>query len=153
MAYLNIRQTHVILKCINLTTLMRSKTVRSDKNRMASWLTVTICLWFNERNITCISEYFKASLLSLLWSNPEWDRNACIDAMCKQIHENSNQLLNNQHRDCLINNTTNDGKIKLAATLRWFTAGGAIRIAVWQLLQTWKLRHYDAIDDVITPKL
>jgi len=37
----------------------------------------------------------------------------------------------------------------LAATLRWFTAGGAIRIAVWQLSQTWKLRHYDVIDDVI----
>ena len=37
----------------------------------------------------------------------------------------------------------------LAATLRWFTAGGAIRIAVRQLSQTWKLRHYD----VITRKL
>ena len=42
---------------------------------------------------------------------------------------------------------------ELAATLRWFTAGGAIRIAVRQLLQTWKLRHYDVIDDVITRKL
>ena len=31
---------------------------------------------------------------------------------------------------------------KLAATLRWFTAGGAIRIA-----------HYDVINDVITRKL
>jgi len=30
-------------------------------------------------------------------------------------------------------------KKRLAATLRWFTAGGAIRIA-----------HYDVIDDVIT---
>jgi len=29
--------------------------------------------------------------------------------------------------------------ILLAATLRWFTAGGAIRIAVRQLSQTWKL--------------
>ena len=38
---------------------------------------------------------------------------------------------------------------ELAATLRWFTAGGAIRIAVRQLSQTWKLRHYD----VITRKL
>jgi len=37
---------------------------------------------------------------------------------------------------------------ELAATLRWFTAGGAIRIAVLQLSQTWKL-HYDVIDDVI----
>jgi len=27
---------------------------------------------------------------------------------------------------------------QLAATLRWFTAGGAIRIAVRQLSQTWK---------------
>jgi len=35
----------------------------------------------------------------------------------------------------------------------WFTAGGAIRIAVRQLWQTWKLRHYDDIDDVITWKL
>ena len=43
--------------------------------------------------------------------------------------------------------------VKLAATLRWFTAGGAIRIAVRQLSQTWKLRHYDVIDDVITRKL
>ena len=42
---------------------------------------------------------------------------------------------------------------KLAATLGWFTAGGAIRIAVRQLLQTWKLRHYDVIDDVISRKL
>jgi len=38
---------------------------------------------------------------------------------------------------------------ELAATLRWFTAGGALRIAVRQLSQTWKLRH----DDVITRKL
>jgi len=37
--------------------------------------------------------------------------------------------------------------------LRWFTAGGAIRIAVRQLLQTWKLRHYEVIDEVITRKL
>jgi len=42
---------------------------------------------------------------------------------------------------------------KLAPTLRWFTAGGAIRIAVRQLSQTWKLRHYDVIDDVITRKV
>ena len=42
---------------------------------------------------------------------------------------------------------------EIAATLRWFTAGGAIRIAVRQLSQTWKLRHYDVIDDVITRKL
>jgi len=42
---------------------------------------------------------------------------------------------------------------KLAATLRWFTAGGAIRIALRQLSQTWKLRHYDVIADVITRKL
>ena len=42
---------------------------------------------------------------------------------------------------------------ELAATLRWFTAGGAIRIAVRQLSQTWKLRHYDVIDDVITRKV
>ena len=43
--------------------------------------------------------------------------------------------------------------LKLAATLRWFTAGGAIRIALRQLSQTWKLCHYDIIDDVITRKL
>jgi len=36
-------------------------------------------------------------------------------------------------------------KSKLMATLRWFTAGGAIRIALRQLSQTWKLRHYDVI--------
>ena len=38
---------------------------------------------------------------------------------------------------------------ELAATLRWFTAGCAIRIALRQLSQKWKLRHYD----VITRKL
>jgi len=27
----------------------------------------------------------------------------------------------------------------------WFTAGGAIRIALRQLWQTWKLCHYDVI--------
>jgi len=43
--------------------------------------------------------------------------------------------------------------IKPAATLRWFTAGGAIRITLRQLSQTWKLRHDDVIDDVITRKL
>ena len=43
--------------------------------------------------------------------------------------------------------------IELAATLRWFTAGGAIRIALRQLSQTWKLRHYDVIDDIITRKV
>jgi len=36
-------------------------------------------------------------------------------------------------------------KPKLAATLRWFTAGGEIRIALRQVSQTWKLRHYDVI--------
>ena len=41
-------------------------------------------------------------------------------------------------------------KSELAATLRWFTAGGAIRIALRQLSQTRKLRHYDVIDDVST---
>jgi len=35
----------------------------------------------------------------------------------------------------------------------WFTAEGAIRIALRQLWQTWKLHHYDVIDDVITRKL
>jgi len=46
-----------------------------------------------------------------------------------------------------------DYKFILAATLRWFTARGAIRIVLRQLSQTWKLRHYDVIDDVITRKL
>jgi len=41
----------------------------------------------------------------------------------------------------------------LAATLRWITAGGAIRIAVRQFSQAWKLRHYDVIDDAVTRKL
>ena len=41
----------------------------------------------------------------------------------------------------------------LAATLRGSRPGGAIRIAVRQLSQTWKLRHYDIIDVVITQKL
>jgi len=40
----------------------------------------------------------------------------------------------------------------LAATLQWFTAGRAIRIALRQLSQTCKLCHYDVID-VITRKL
>ena len=44
-------------------------------------------------------------------------------------------------------------QLKLAAMLRWFTAGGAIRIAVRQLLQTWKLHHDDVIDYVITRKV
>jgi len=33
-------------------------------------------------------------------------------------------------------------ELELAATLRWFTAGGAIRIALRQLSQTWKWRHW-----------
>jgi len=49
-------------------------------------------------------------------------------------------------------NNVHFGK-QLAATLRWFMAGGAIRIAVRQLSQTWKLCHYDVIDDVVTQKL
>jgi len=36
-------------------------------------------------------------------------------------------------------NSINQGT--LAATLRWFTAGGAIRITLRQLSETWKLRH------------
>ena len=36
---------------------------------------------------------------------------------------------------------TTQNKHKLAAALQWFTDGGAIRIAVQQILQTWKLRH------------
>ena len=47
----------------------------------------------------------------------------------------------------------NENQQKLAATTRWFTAGGAIRIALRQPSQTWKLRHYDVIDDVITRKV
>jgi len=43
--------------------------------------------------------------------------------------------------------------LKLAAMLRWFTAGGAIRIALRQVSQTWKLRHYDVIDGDITRKV
>jgi len=53
----------------------------------------------------------------------------------------------------LYNRRTANFIMILAATLRWFTAGGAIRIAVRQLSQTWKLRNYDVIDDVITRKL
>jgi len=43
--------------------------------------------------------------------------------------------------------------IKTSGYATWFTAGGAIRIALRQLWQTWKLRHYDGIYDVITRKL
>jgi len=49
----------------------------------------------------------------------------------------------------LADGVLNKRKRILAATLRWFTAGGAIRIVLWQLSQTWKLRHYDVIYDVI----
>jgi len=52
-----------------------------------------------------------------------------------------------------INDLPDSVSRELAATLRWFTAGGALRIAVRQLSQTWKLRHYDVIDDVINRKL
>jgi len=41
---------------------------------------------------------------------------------------------------------------KTSGYATWFTAGGAIRIALRQLWQTWKLCHYDVIDDVITRK-
>jgi len=42
-------------------------------------------------------------------------------------------------------------KLKLTSGYAmWFMAWGAIRIALRQLWQTWKLRHYDIIDDVIT---
>ena len=44
-------------------------------------------------------------------------------------------------------------KNKTSDYATWFTAGGAIRIALRQLWQTWKLRHRDVIDDVITQKL
>jgi len=56
-------------------------------------------------------------------------------------------------RHSYVNDSTLNTKDELAATLRWFTAGGAIRIALRQLSQTWKLHHYDVIDDVITRKL
>jgi len=60
--------------------------------------------------------------------------------------------------DCVVSNCENNAMTvnnnqQLAATLRWFTAGGTIHIAARQLSQTWKLRHYDVIDDVITRKL
>jgi len=42
---------------------------------------------------------------------------------------------------------------KTSGNATWFTAGGAIRIALRQRSQTWKLRHYDVIDDVITRNL
>jgi len=46
-----------------------------------------------------------------------------------------------------------NNETKLQATLRWFTAGGAMRIAVRKISQTWKLHHYDVIDDVVSRKL
>jgi len=40
------------------------------------------------------------------------------------------------------NKQTNQQTLRLAATLRWFTAGGAIRIALRQLLQNRKRHHW-----------
>jgi len=42
----------------------------------------------------------------------------------------------------LYNFNPGETKYKLAATLRWFTVGGAMRIALRQLLQNRKLRHW-----------
>ena len=56
---------------------------------------------------------------------------------------------NNCTTDCVLSVYAINYKLKLAATLRWFMAGAAIRIVVRQLSQTWKLGHYD----VITRKL
>jgi len=64
---------------------------------------------------------------------------------------------------CTFTGQQNDTHVRVAAKTMtidntsgyatWFTAGGAICIAVRQLSQTWKLHHYDVIDDVITRKL
>jgi len=67
--------------------------------------------------------------------------------------ENSHQKAVNTMLLSEIKNKWDKFTRKLAATLRWFTAGGAIRIALRQFSQTWKLRHYDVTDDVITRKL
>jgi len=73
-----------------------------------------------------------------------------LPACCKQLLTTSTiQQLYNVIQKKTKHNITRKKKNELAVTLRWFTAGGAIRIAIQQLSQTWKLRHYD----VITRKL
>ena len=46
-----------------------------------------------------------------------------------------------------------DVKVATSGYTTWFRARGAIRIALRQLWQSWKLCDYDVIDDVITRKL
>ena len=54
-----------------------------------------------------------------------------------------------QHKNCITNRLQNlyNGTITKSTSgyATWFTAVGAIRIALRQLWQTWKLRHYDVI--------
>jgi len=44
-------------------------------------------------------------------------------------------------------------EVETSGYTTWFTAGCAIRIALQQHWQTWKLHHYDVIEDVITRKV
>jgi len=93
-----------------------------------------------------IEKYAIQPLLLAEWAKfsrlTEMTVSLIMDSAMGQIPRSTERI------SCMSNKVT-----KLAATLRWFTAGGAIRIAVRQLSQTWKLRHYDVIDDVITRKL
>jgi len=55
--------------------------------------------------------------------------------------------------ECYMHSLTVSNLLITSGYTAWFTAGGAIRIALRQLWQTWKLPHYDVIDDVITRKV
>ena len=119
-------------------------------------------------NCACVSQLFQqlinTTLCPAFLRKFVCQRLCCVPLQIQTFYQNL-VLVAEYHVDCrqtlsdvccdefLVPHTDCKSKQVLAAMLRWFTAEGAIRIAVRQLSQTWKLRHYDVIDDVITRKL
>jgi len=81
---------------------------------------------------------------SVIQSNMSVHHYRCVMLCFVNIHQKRSVL------SCLIKWTTSE---RTSGYTTWFTAGDAIRIALRQLWQTWKLRHYDVIDDTITRKV
>ena len=82
---------------------------------------------------------WKALVCGTSWFDRAW-HDACGRHRCSDAR--SITLISQAHISTAARGAISSIVIdQLAATLRWFTAGGAIGIAVRQLSQTWKLRH------------
>ena len=113
---------------------------------------------FQQRD-NVVTDYFGSAIIS---GNSSWwsignDRSRYLTASNEELLRCAAQYIDEREKTATA--TFRDGEwlkrqrlnyirpiqvttVTIAATLRWFTAGGAIRIALRQLLQNRKLRHW-----------